>query len=260
MINSANDFFQGLKMYPVWIYFSRSEIKKKFKRSILGPFWVTLSTGIFIISLSFIMQYIFKQKIIEILPYMAVGIIFWVFISNTIIESCDIFQNYSGYLKNLNNPRSLYFFILISRNLYSLFYNFILYIFILIFFIKDINLNVFWFIPGLLILVINVVFITLIISVISSRFRDLPPIISSFIQVIFFLTPVWWSLENNLISKPAFVQFNPFYHLLELVRKPLLLQSPNIESLIICLVSALVLGIFSVMFFERYKFRINFWV
>ena len=113
--------------------------------------------------------------------------------------------------------------------------------------------------PGLVLVLANGALATLLIGLISSRFRDVPQIISSVVQIVFFVTPIMWKPEL-LQGRSEVVEFNPFFHLIEVVRAPLLGVVPARGSyfavLLITLVNLLVTG----AFFVRFRSRISYWV
>jgi ABC-type polysaccharide/polyol phosphate export permease len=96
-------------------------------------------------------------------------------------------------------------------------------------------------------------------GILSTRFRDIPPVIQNVLQVVFFVTPVFWSIES-LPSRPAFVLLNPFNDLLELVRTPLLGGEVSLRTWVVCAVMALVGGTATILLFRRTFARIAYWV
>ena len=95
---------------------------------------------------------------------------------------------------------------------------------------------------------------------VSARFRDIPQLINSIVQIVFFVTPIMWKPELLRSRDPIIADFNPFYHLVEIVRAPLLGQLPSAKSymavLLITLVNVMIVG----AFFARFRSRISYWV
>ena len=106
---------------------------------------------------------------------------------------------------------------------------------------------------------INMVWIALAGAILSVRYRDVPQIILNIIQFLFFLTPIFWSPEN-LPQRPSFVHFNPLFHLIEIVRAPLLGKNAEIESWVICMAMAFVGSIITAFLYRRAYARIAYWV
>jgi ABC-2 type transport system permease protein/lipopolysaccharide transport system permease protein len=113
--------------------------------------------------------------------------------------------------------------------------------------------------PGLALVVLNAVFAALTLGVLSARFRDIPQIVASVVQLLFFLTPIMWKAEM-LGPRASFVIYNPFYHMVEIVRAPLLGQWPTTMSVTTALVLTLANAALAVVLFARFRARIAYWV
>jgi ABC-2 type transport system permease protein/lipopolysaccharide transport system permease protein len=114
-------------------------------------------------------------------------------------------------------------------------------------------------IPGLLLVLLNGALISLFIGVVSTRFRDIPQVITSAIQIVFFVTPIFWKPEL-LKTRSYIVDFNPFYHLIEVVRAPLLGSMPSVTSYTAVLVVTMINLAITGAFFSRFRSRISYWV
>jgi ABC-type polysaccharide/polyol phosphate export permease len=84
-------------------------------------------------------------------------------------------------------------------------------------------------------------------------------VIANVLQVVFFLTPIFWSPET-LPNRPAFVLFNPLYHLIEIVRAPLLGEVAPLVSWGLCVGMALAGLGFTAWLYRRAHARIAYWV
>jgi ABC-2 type transport system permease protein/lipopolysaccharide transport system permease protein len=110
-----------------------------------------------------------------------------------------------------------------------------------------------------LLVLLNGATATLFIGMVSARFRDVPQLINSVVQIVFFVTPIMWKPEL-LRSRTFIADFNPFYHLLEIVRAPLLGTLPSAKSYIAVLLITLVNVVIVGAFFARFRSRISYWV
>lgn len=256
---AASDLVDGLKNYQLWWVFAAHDIKQRFRRSLLGPFWLTLSMGIFVGSLGFIMSQLFNQEIKVFTPYLAIGIIFWALLTSIIMEGCTSFITAEGYIKNVPMPLSAHFYQVVARNIIIWAHNMVIYLVVFILFIHSFSVYNLLFIPGFLLFLANAIWIGLMAAILSARYRDIPQVITSFIQVVFFVTPIFWSV-TNFPKRPAFVDWNPCYHLLEIVRAPLLGQAPNNLSWLAAL-GILCVGLpITLYLYRRAYARIPYWV
>jgi len=80
------------------------------------------------------------------------------------------------------------------------------------------------FIPAVMVYSVAAIGVTLGLSVLGARFRDLNPAISSIMILVFLITPIFWQRSGMAPSKAWLVDYNPFYHLIEIGRRPLLGQ------------------------------------
>jgi lipopolysaccharide transport system permease protein len=80
-------------------------------------------------------------------------------------------------------------------------------------------------IPGVALLTLNLAWLGLVLAIFSSRFRDVPIMIGTLLQVGIFATPIMW--PASVLGPNHFIaDLNPVYHLIELVRAPLLNELP----------------------------------
>lgn len=256
---AVSDLLEGLRNHQLWWVFAVHDIKQRFRRSMLGPFWLTLSMGIFVGSLGFVMSQLFDQDIKIFVPYLATGIIFWTLLTTIITEGCASFIAAEGYIKNVPMPLSVHFYRMVARNSIIWLHNMVIYLCVFALFIHAVSLNNLLFIPGFILFLANAIWIGLMAAILSTRYRDIPQVITSFIQVVFFVTPIFWSVAT-FPERPAFVDWNPCYHLLEIVRAPLLGQTPHNLSWLVA-TGLLSVGLpITLYLYRRAYARIPYWV
>jgi homopolymeric O-antigen transport system permease protein len=253
------DLINGARLYDLWIRFAMHDIRQRFRRSVLGPLWLTLSMGIMIGALGLVFSSLFHQNIAKTLPYIATGIIFWGLLTACINEGTTVFISAESYIRNLPMPLSVHFYRMLARNFIVWCFNMAIYVVVVLYFGPIPGWDTLLFIPGFILFLLNTAWISLAAGVLSTRYRDVPQVIANVIQVVFFITPIFWSPEN-LPSRPAFVLYNPFYHLIEIVRAPLLgAVAPSI-SWGLCIGMALAGFGFTAWLFRRAHARIAYWV
>jgi ABC-type polysaccharide/polyol phosphate export permease len=253
------DLAEGLRRYDVWVRFAFHDIRQRFRRSVLGPFWLTLSMGIMVGALGLVFSRLFGQDIGETLPYIAVGLIFWGLLTSAINEGSQIFTGNERYIKNVPLPISVHLYQMLARNIMIWGFNMAIYVVMLVWFRIVPDWHFLLVIPGFALLLVNAAWMGLAAGILSTRFRDIPQVIASVVQVIFFVTPVFWS-AHTLPSRPAFVEWNPLFHLLELVRSPLLGHDIAGRSWLISLGLAVVGLAFTAYLYRRAYARIAYWV
>ena len=253
------DLYKGLCLYELWTRLAVHDIRQRFRRSVLGPFWLTISIGILVGTLGLVFSTLFHQDAEKTLPYIATGIIFWGLLTGCITDGTTVFIAAESFIRNVPLPLSVHIYRLMARNIVIWCFNMAIYLVVVIYFGLVPTWNAILFIPGFVLFLLNAGWMALAAGVLSTRYRDFPQIITNFIQVIFFLTPIFWS-PATLTNRPAFITLNPFYHLVEVVRAPLLGATVPLESWELCIAVA-VLGLgFTAWLFRRAHARIPYWV
>ena len=237
------------------------DVRQRYRRSALGPFWLTISMGVMIGTIGLVFGQIFKSPMEEFLPFLATGLILWTFISTMITEGCSSFIAAEAVIKQLPIPLSVHVFRQLWRNLIILAHNIVILPLVMLVVGKTITVDALLAIPGMIILLLNLTWLCIFLGIVCARFRDIPQIVGSLLQVIFYLTPIMW-LPSLLPQRAGtyMLDFNPFFHLLEIVRAPLLGQLPSAENWLASLGIALVGWIATIFLFARYRRRIAYWL
>jgi ABC-type polysaccharide/polyol phosphate export permease len=215
--------------------------------------------GFLVVSLGFIYSKIFQSDLATYLPYLALGFIVWGFLSSTINESCGAFTESERIIKQIKVSFSVFVLRVVWRNFIVLMHTLVLFIPIAIFFRVSPHFSMLLALPGLAILYVNLVWIGLIIAVLSTRFRDVPQIVTSVLQIAIFATPVLWQV-SNLRGHTLVADINPLHHWLELVRGPLIGELPSSFSWLASIGSAVVGTALAVLLLRRASRRIVYWL
>ena len=257
--HAVGDIAQGACAFHLWGLLGWQDIRRRYRRSRLGPFWLTISMGILVGALGVLYAGLFKADITDYMPFVAVGFIVWGLISGLITEGCEAFVGAGGIIKQMNLPLSVHVYRVVWRNLIVLAHNAVIYVVVAVFFSVQPGWGGLLALPGLVLLCLNGVWVGLLLGLVAARFRDLSPIVISVMRVSFFLTPIIWQ-PALLPDRAIAVEFNPFFHLVEVVRAPLLGQAPALLSWYA------VLGITgggwlaTLAMYRRYHERIAYWI
>lgn len=249
------------KLVYISFILARQDLLGRYRRSAIGPFWLTISMSVLIASIGIVFGGIFNTPMDEYLPFLAVGIILWTFITGMINEGCFGFIDAEGMVKQLPIPLFVYILRVLWRNLLILAHNILILPLVLLVMGKGIGLEALLAIPGLLLVSLCLSWAAFLFAMLCARYRDLPQIVSSVLQVAFYLTPIIWSsllLPDRLGS--TFLQLNPFFHLLELIRAPLLGVVPSLTSWLVVLVIAVLGWGFTLLAFSRLRHRVAYWL
>jgi ABC-type polysaccharide/polyol phosphate export permease len=121
------------------------------------------------------------------------------------------------------------------------------------------NWNTFLAIPGLFFVIVNVIWVAAALAIVSTRYRDIQPIIGTIVQLMMFATPIMWpvtSLGNATIVAEA----NPIYHLIEVVRAPMLGSAPELRSWLVACGLAVAGSLLAAGLLVSKSRRIVFWL
>jgi lipopolysaccharide transport system permease protein len=238
------------------------DIRQAYRRSAVGPFWLTIGMAIQVVSMGIVFGLIFKTELSDYLPFLATSLIFWGLISSTINDGCMAFVSSEAMIKQLNLHHFQYIVRTVWRNLISAGHNLIILPILLLAFWRWPGWALMSLAPGFFLLVLNISWVVWLLGIISSRFRDMPPIVSSVMTVAFYVTPVMWYpklIENNDLAH-LLLGLNPFYHWLQIVRLPIMGQWPTMENWSLALLSAGIGWTVTLVTFRKFRNMIAFWV
>lgn len=256
---AVGDISDGISSIYIWPMLGWQEIKQRYRRSVLGPFWLTISTAALIGGMGPLYGRLLNQPIAEYFSYLAIGFVVWTLIASLINESCLAFIAAEGFIKQIRLPYTVHIARLVWKNLIIFGHNLVIVFVVLLFYRPQWNWHI-WLMPlGILIIAVNALWLGLLLGLLCARFRDIPQVIASLVQVTFFLTPVMW--KSSMLGRYEWsVMWNPIYHFLEIVRAPLLGGTvPPATWMAVVLITVLGYGL-TLVLFARFRSRIAYWV
>ena len=237
------------------------DIKQRYRRSKLGPIWLTISMGVMICALGLVFGGIFETPMQDFLPFLAIGIVLWTFILSVIGEGCTTFISSEAVIKQLPLPLFLHVMRVIWRNIVILGHNLVIVPLLFLIFLKPLGVVSLLAIPGFIFSTLTLTWVALLAGILCTRYRDLTQIIASVLQIVFYLTPIIW-MPSMLSERHGYVylDINPLYHLIEVIRAPLLGSAPTITSWVVSIGMALIGWILTISVYGKYKNRISYWL
>ena len=237
------------------------DVATRYRRSRIGAFWLTINMAVMIAALGFIFGTLFSQPMNEFLPYLAIGLIVWGFLSTVISEGCTGFVSAEGIILQVRMPLFTHVMRILWRNIIILGHNFLILPPLFLIFMKPVSPLVLLVVPGFALLVLNAAWMMLILAVVCARFRDMPQIVQNVMQVSFYLTPIIWSAA--LLPEragTAVLEFNLFYHLISIVRAPLLGEAPTSLNWVFSSLMMIFGWAVALLFFGHYRKRVPYWL
>ncbi len=100
-----NDLVASLKLWRLWTHLGWGDLLKQYRRSFLGPVWISLNTAVFIVLFSLIAAQLFKQSMETYLAYFCVGHVVFSFFSALVSEGCQTYISSEAFLKQTPYPK-----------------------------------------------------------------------------------------------------------------------------------------------------------
>ena len=191
----SQEIVAGFRAWRVWGIMGWDDIRQRYRRSVIGPFWITLSMGVFILVLGVIYSRIFHTELETYLPYLTVGFVVWGFISASANDSCIAFIDASRIIKQIKLPYSVYVLRVVWRNFIIFLHTIVIFIPVAIIFKIEPKLTMLYEIPALFLVAVNLIWLTTVIAILSTRYRDIQPIVGTVIQLGMFATPIMWTVS-----------------------------------------------------------------
>ena len=256
---ALDDLADGLDMSRLAFTLGWLDIKLRYRGSILGPFWLTLSTGIMILAMGVLYSQLFHMQLQSYMPYLALSIVLWNTMGGVVQDACVCFTGAEGTIRATRLPFTIYASRAVIRNALVLAHNVIVIVAVIAYFDVWPGWTALVTLPGLAFWLVDSFAACLLLGTFCARFRDIPPIVGSVMQIAFFLTPIIWQPE--LIGDDAkWLLLNPFYPLIALVRDPLLNQAPSVLIWLSAIIWSGLLCIAAGLVFARLRGRLAFWV
>lgn len=237
----AADFAAPFRQWRTWFLMANQDVRLRYKRSVIGPFWISLTLVATILGIGLLYSLIFRQEFVSFLTFFACGILAWNFLSTLLSEGVGAVVEADHHLRSVPIRMTVLSSRTVYRNLLIFGHNALVVLVMLVLFGHQFSLTAFLAIPGIFAYVLLGFFWTVTMAPLATRFRDIPQVVTSILQMMFFLTPIFWRPEF-ISERPVITEANPFYHLLEIIRAPLLGDLPTATNWAVTLAIVAFLG------------------
>jgi lipopolysaccharide transport system permease protein len=257
---AVQDIWSGINAWRLWTLFGYNDVKMKYRRSTLGPFWASLSMAAQVLVTGFVMAYLFHLPLHRYLPYICIGLIIWSFLTTIISEGATAFISSAELILQVKRPLFVYLLQVVWRNLIVGAHTIVIFFVVAFLFALFPGPTYLLAIPGLALFVLNCVWAAGVVGILSTRFRDIPLIVTNAFMALFWLTPVVYELDQMSGPIRTLISYNPLYHVIEVFRAPLLLTAPSTTNWLVAIGSAIFGWLLLLLLFARTRKRIPFWL
>lgn len=253
------DWWEGTRRTDIWWTLAWFDVVLRYRRSMLGPLWLTLSMGAMIAGMGPLYSSLFGAELSKFFPHLALGIIFWTTFQSMVTDSCNAFIASGNYLKQGYFPISLFVWRSMARNLIQFLHQIVLYVPVALWTGVSLNASSWLFIPAFVLFLVIAHALGLALGLVCTRYRDVAQIVTSVMQMLMFLTPVFW-MPENLPERAKLVLWNPLAQMLDLLRAPLMgnvSDSHNWTGVLIWTALAVAMATW---LFSKYRRRVVYWL
>lgn len=254
------EIFGGARQWRVWHLIGSRDLRHRYVRSVLGQFWVVLSTAIMISAMAGVYSLLWNQPLHDLAPFIGIGLVIWTYISQVLIECSSIFISHNNLYRNQRMNFSVSIYSVIYKNTILFAHSLLIVVALIVMFRIPVNAYDLQIIPGLVLSWITMLWSGYVVAMICVRYRDIIQLISSWMFVLFLITPVLWKPDFLGVQYWFLVDWNPFALFVELLRNPLLGEPVRALTWISTTTIALGGAVLAVPLIGRYERRVIYWM
>ena len=260
------DLVRGFRQHELWLQLGWQDIKQRYRRSTLGPLWITIATGVMALALGLLYSMLFQIPLADFLPHVTVGLIMWGFISGCIKDGAEIFIDNEGLIKQLPSALSVHVYRLVWRQALFLAHNLVIWAVLMMIFPRPLGWDLLLAIPAMALLILNGVWVTMFFGIVATRYRDVAPLLEAMVQLLFYVTPIVWTTQTlkeqggEIAQRALLAEINPLYHYMEIIRAPMIGQpiaAYHWWIVLGCTVTGLLLALLAM---RQWRSRVSYWV
>ena len=257
---ALEDLAGGLRNWRTWFVMGNAEVRQRYRRSLLGPFWVSLSMGVQATVMGFLLAFLFKIDVQRFLPFLCISLVCWTFLTTAINEGANAFIANGPVILQVKRPLSTYVLLALWRNAIIFAHT------VVVFFVAALAFGVYpgatyLLVPlGLAVFGLNVGWMAFAAGLISARFRDVPLLIQNAFNPLVWLTPVFYHPDQLGPGVRRLINLNPLTYVLEVGRAPFLNEIPPASTWVIALTLAVAGWGLTFILFVRTRSRVAFWL
>jgi ABC-2 type transport system permease protein len=247
---------ESLRNPAFWGYSTWLDIVTRYRKSTLGLLWMLVPPSLYIFGMGYFFARIQGIDPFVFMPHLGLGYLLFRLISMVLIESTSVLPTHAGHI--LDGRVRLTDFVL-KVLVRALFYVLVPVIVLS----PDSHLGgTFLALGGLVLMLLNLMWLSGVVSLFGARFPDTHEFMGSIFVLGFVVTPILWypSAAPPGTMHGLVMRLNPAFHLIEVVRAPLLGEPVEPLSLVVCVVGALLGWALWIAVYRRFHRYVALWV
>ena len=257
---AITDISEGLSNWRLWWGLAWQDMRVRYRRTLLGPAWISVQMLVLACALALVYSAIFKNAIAAYLPYLMGGLCIWGLVHGLAIEASNIFVEAKPLILSMRMPLAVHVLRALSRNIVVFAHNIIAFAIIAVIIGVSFGSAILLLLPGIVLVILNISWAALLLSLIGARYRDLNQVVASMMQLGFFVTPILWDRRVFTNASLYWVDWNPLYQLVEVVRAPLLNTTPVPFTYMFLIAGAFIGWCLTIAVFVRCRQKVPYWI
>lgn len=253
----------SIKAPSFWTYSSWLDIVTRYRGSVLGVAWLSLPTAVFVLLLGNVYSVLMGYPIEEYMPYLATGYVVWRFMLQVINDSAGAFQSHKAFIMDGRVQLSDFLLRSFAKAGIQFLFGMVVVVAVVVWFKSWGGLvGVSTMLLTLPLLLVNLFWISVCIALVGARFPDTKDAIGTILVAGFLLTPILWMIDRFPPDslRGFLARLNPAYHLVDMVRAPVLGRMPEQVSLIAAVVMGVLGWCLASWLYRRYARFVALWV
>lgn len=240
---------------------TRRDISSRYKGSFLGIAWSFITPLIMLSVYTFVFSVMFKARWnvesdnkVEFALVLFCGLLTFTIFSEVVTKSTKLIISNTNFVKKVVFPLEILSIVTLYSALFTALISLLILVICIFLFLGVFNWTIIFVPLVLLPLVLLTLGISWILSSISVFFRDIDQIIASLVQVLMFLSPVFYPISNVPVELRGVFYFNPLSYVIEDMRRVVIWgQYPNWQWLLMGTVIGLLITIIGRFCFRGLK-------
>lgn len=265
---ALSDITTAFSRWELWLYLAFHDIRTRYRRTVLGPVWLTITMAVSVVGLGILYGTLWSGgkglfaeggQLTTFFPWLVSGMVCWQFLNGIVIDGCSVFINNGTLINTVRTQLTLHVYRVLVTQLVTFLHNLPVFLIAALVVGSPLTPWTLLVIPAAVVLLLNGFWVVMVLGLFSARFRDMPQMAGSLMQLLFFFTPVIWKPEMLGPYRP-YADLNPFTHFLEIIRNPLLGEPPRMISVELVALCTVVGWGLAILALARYRRSLPYWV